>query len=165
MSTVRKVEIERVTVISSRPFEVVVSAVEQAVGRPDMVEFGKASRNAATFAEFEELVKRSVSELELMLFLKLDTGAVIRRESGLSQPKANRFLIGNPLIMKEMARHVPEASSYAPITLLIDERSDGVHLGYDRMTSLLAPYGSADTLAVARRLDDKIEKLMRDVAG
>lgn len=165
MITVRKVEIERLTVISSRPFDVVVAAVEQAIGRPDMVELGKASRNATTFVEFEELVKRSVSDIGLMLFMKLDTGAVIRKESGLTQPKANRFLIGNPLIMKEMAKHVPEASSYAPITLLIDERSDGVHIGYDRMTSLLAPYGSADALAVARSLDDKIEKLMRDAAG
>ena len=38
-------------------------------------------------------------------------------------------------------------------------------LQYDRMTSLLAPYGNAEALAVARGLDDKIEKLMRDAAG
>ena len=52
-----------------------------------------------------------------------------------------------------------------PITLLIDERSDGVHLGYDKVESLLAPYGSVNALAVARSLDEKIEKLMRDAAG
>ena len=67
--------------------------------------------------------------------------------------------------MKEMVRDVPEAGSYAPITLLIDERSDGVHLGYDKVESLLAPYGSVNALAVARSLDEKIERLMRDAAG
>jgi uncharacterized protein (DUF302 family) len=110
-------------------------------------------------------VNRSVSQLGLMLFMKLDVGAVLRKESGLARPKAQRFIIGNPLIMKEMVKHVPEAGSYAPITLLIDERSDGVHLGYDKVESFLGPYGNANALTVARSLDDKIEKLMRDAAG
>jgi hypothetical protein len=64
--------------------------------------------------------------------------------------------------MKEMAKHVPEAGSYAPITVLVDERNDGVHLSYDRMASLLAPYGSMEAIAVARDLDSKIENLLLD---
>jgi hypothetical protein len=67
--------------------------------------------------------------------------------------------------MKEMAKHVPDAGSYAPVTILVDERPDGVHLTYDRMASLLAPYGSADALAVARDLDSKIENLLRHSAA
>ena len=66
------------------------------------------------------MVSRGTSALGLMLFMKLDVGAVLRKESGLSSPRAARFLIGNPLIMKEMAKHVPEAASYAPLTLLVD---------------------------------------------
>ena len=46
----------------------------------------------------------------------------------------------------------------------MDQRSDGVHLGYDKMASYLAAYGNAEALAVARELDAKIEKLMRDAA-
>jgi uncharacterized protein (DUF302 family) len=161
----RRIEIERLTITSSKPFEVVVATVEESIGRPDMNEFGRAARDATTLAEFEGVVKRSVSPVGLMLFMKLDIGAVLRKESGLARPKAVRFLIGNPLIMKEMAKHVPEAASYAPITLLVDERSNGVHLGYDRMASFLAPYESAEALAVARDLDGKIERLMRDAAG
>ena len=77
-----------------------------------------------------------------MMFMELDLGAILRKETGLDTPKIVRFLIGNPLIMKEMAKHVPDAGSYAPVTILVDERPDGVHLSYDRMASLLAPYGS-----------------------
>ena len=73
-----------------------------------------------------------------------------------------RFMIGNPLIMKEMAKHVPDAGSYAPVTILVDERPDGVHLSYDKMASLLAPYGNPKALAVARDLDSKIESLLRE---
>jgi hypothetical protein len=88
----------------------------------------------------------------------------VRSESGLDTPKIVRFVIGNPLIMKEMAKHVPDAGSYAPVTILVDQRPDGVHLSYDRMASLLAPYGNPDALAVARDLDLKIENLLRDSA-
>ena len=92
--------------------------------------------------------------------MELDHGAVLRKETGLAKPKIVRLVIGNPLVMKEMAKHVPEAGSYAPVTVLIDERDDGVHLSYDRMASLLAPYGNMDAVAVARDLDSKIENLL-----
>jgi uncharacterized protein (DUF302 family) len=76
-----------------------------------------------------------------------------------------RFVIGNPLIMKEMAKHVPDAGSYAPVTVLVDERADGVHLSYDRVASVLAPYGNHDALQVAQYLDKKIEDLLRQAAA
>jgi uncharacterized protein (DUF302 family) len=75
-------------------------------------------------------------------------------------PKIIRFLIGNPLIMKEMAKHVPDAASYAPVTILVDERPDGVHLSYDRMASFLSGYGNAEALKVAQALDAKVEALL-----
>jgi hypothetical protein len=64
-----------------------------------------------------------------------------------------------------MAKTVPDAASYAPVTILIDERADGVHLSYDSMASLLAPYGSQAALMVARDLDGKIENLLRESAA
>jgi hypothetical protein len=39
-------------------------------------------------------------------------------------------------------------------------RDDGVHLSYDSMASLLAPYGSEAALRVARDLDAKVERLI-----
>jgi hypothetical protein len=42
------------------------------------------------------------------------------------------------------------SDSYAPVTVLVDERADGVHVSYDRMASFLAVYGNSETLAVAR---------------
>jgi hypothetical protein len=66
--------------------------------------------------------------------------------------------------MKEMLKHVPDAGSYAPGTILLDERRDGVHLTYDKMSSFLAPYGDDEALAVARDLDSKIVALLQRVA-
>ena len=50
------------------------------------------------------------------------------------------------------------------MTILVDERADGVHVSYDSMASLLAPYGSESALAVARDLDTKIESLIESAA-
>jgi uncharacterized protein (DUF302 family) len=159
---IRKFEIERFSVTSSRPFEAVVAALKKAVGRLDMVEFANASKQALTFAELEELIRRDLGTTGLLLFMEFDHGAVLRKETGLDTPKIVRLVIGNPLVMKEMAKHVPDAGCYAPVTVLVDERGDGVHLSYDKMASLLAPYGNADATAVARDLDSRIENLLRE---
>ena len=100
-----------------------------------------------------------------MLFVTFDHGSVIRKGTGRERPRLVRLVIGNPLIMREMARHVPDAGSYAPITVLVDERADGVHLSYDRMASLLAPYGSPEALEVARGLDRKVENRLTQAAA
>jgi hypothetical protein len=67
--------------------------------------------------------------------------------------------------MKQMAEHVPDTASYAPVNILIDERADGVHLSYDLMAGYLAPYGNLAALKVARELDAKIEALLNTAAG
>jgi uncharacterized protein (DUF302 family) len=161
---VSKVEVDRLSMTSSKSFEAVLAALKAAIGRPDMVDFANAIRNAQTFAELERTVHQSLGNTGLMMFMELDQGGILRKETRLDKPKIVRFLIGNPLIMKEMARYVPDAGSYAPVTILVDERPDGVHLTYDRMASLLAPYQNAEALAVARNLDSKIETLLRSAA-
>ena len=106
-----------------------------------------------------------MSKARLMLFMQLNQGAVVRKETNGETPRIVRLLIGNPLIMKEMAKHVPDAGSYAPVTVLVDERSDGVHLSYDKMASFLAPYGNREALQVAEDLDNKVETLLREAAA
>ncbi len=160
--TTGKDGIERFSVISSKPFEAVLAALEAAVGHPDMAEFFKATDGARTLAELESAVQRGLGRTGLMMFAKFDLGAILRKESGFDAPKIVRLLIGNPLVMKEMVKHVPDAGSYAPVTILLDERPDGVHLSYDRMEGLLAPYGNSDALAVARDLDARIENLLQE---
>jgi uncharacterized protein (DUF302 family) len=164
-TTIRKVEIERLSVRSTKPFDAVVATLKAGVGRLDLIEFAKASKSAGNFSELEKVIGRDMGPTGLMLFVELDHGAVLRKETGLDKPKIVRLVIGNPLIMKEMAKHVPDAGSYAPVTVLVDERADGVHLSYDRMASLLAPYNNSEALKVARDLDKKVEALLNAAAG
>ena len=134
--------------------------MEAAVGHPDMPAFWNDVMSAHTESELEGVIHRATGSSDLMVFMRMDPGEILRREKGREAVKSLRFLIGNPLTMRQMAKHVPDAASYAPVTILVDERPDGVHLSYDRMARLLAPYGSEDALRVARGLDAKVEALL-----
>src|SRR5271154_6294696 len=162
---INKIEVERFSLTSSKPFDEVIAAISAGIGHPDMAEFGRSTREARSFVELKSVIEKGLSEVGLMLFMQLDHGAIIRQETGRETPKIIRFILGNPLIMKEMAKHVPDAGSYAPVTVLVDERADGVHLSYDRIASFLAPYGNHGALAVARNLDKKIEDLLRQAVA
>jgi uncharacterized protein (DUF302 family) len=137
--TIAKVDVERFSLTSSKPFDAVV--------------------------DLERVVQSGLGRTGLMLFAEFDLGAILRRETGSKTPKIIRFVVGNPLIMKEMVKHVPDAGSYAPVTVLIDERPDGVHVSYDKMESYLRHYGSSEALAVAQNLDAKITALLRECAS
>jgi uncharacterized protein (DUF302 family) len=158
---IRQINVERLSVISSKPFESIVAALEAVVGRSKMSEIGAAK----TYAELEEVVQSAIGKSGFIEFARFNLGAVLRLERRQSTPKILRLVIGNPLIMKEMVKHVPDAGSYAPVTVLIDERADGVHLSYDRMASLLASHGSSAALKVAQDLDSKVENLLMEAAG
>jgi len=163
--TTKQSSMRRLTVTSSKPFQDVVTAFEAAVGHPNLTEFITQLNGAKTYAEMESVVQAAVSKAGFMQFARFDLGAVIRKENGQDEPRSIRYLVGNPLIMKEMVKHVPDAGSYAPVTVLIDERADAVHLSYDLMSAFLSPYGNKGALEVARDLDAKVESLLKEAAA
>ena len=163
MPTIR-IPVQRFSVISSKSFDSVVARLAAAIGHPDMNVFNRDVTAAKTYAELEQVIYRAVGAFGLMEFARFDIGEILRKERGTETPRILRFVIGNPLIMKQMAAHVPDAASYAPVTILIDERPEGVHVSYDRMAGYLAPYGNAEALKVAQHLDAKIEALLTAAA-
>src|SRR5277367_3678160 len=60
--SIRRFEIERFSVTSSRPFEAVVEALKAAIGRLDLVEFAKVPKSPRTFAELEEVINRDMGK-------------------------------------------------------------------------------------------------------
>ena len=162
---VTKIEMERFTLSSSKPFDQVVAALNSAVGHPDMAEFWKSTHQVQSDAELQNTIEKGLGPTGLMLFAEFDHGAIVRSGTGRATPRMIRFVIGNPLIMRQMVQHVPDAGSYAPVTVLVDERADGVHLSYDRMASFLAPYENSAALKVARDLDAKVEALLTSAAA
>lgn len=164
MATI-EVRVQRFSVISARPFDEVVGTLEAAIGRPEMGAFQRQLAAAQTIADVEKVVQSAIGPSGLMEFIRFDIGAVLRAERGGKGPGILRLVVGNPLIMKKMVKSVPDGASYAPLTILIDERPDGVHLSYDSMASYLGPYGSEEAMRVARDLDAKVQRLLEAAAG
>src|SRR5580765_5317071 len=159
------IQVQRFSVVSQRPFDEVIGRLTATIGRPDLKAFHDAVASATTLSELETVVRQAVGSSDLMEFVRFDSGDVLGKARDGQGPRMLRLVVGNPLIMKEMAKVVPDAASYAPVTILVDERADGVHLSYDSMASLLAPYGREAALVVARDLDAKIETLLETAAG
>lgn len=162
--SIRQIAVERLSLISSRPFAEVVANIEAAIGHPDMRQFGEAIGAANSWQELEQVVQSVLGPSGFMEFARFNLGQIIAKDRGESAPKIQRFVVGNPIIMKQMAEYVPDTASYAPVTILIDEREDGVHLTYDLMSSYLDSYGNLTALEVARVLDAKVEALLRAAA-
>jgi uncharacterized protein (DUF302 family) len=162
--SVREVQVQRVTLVSTKPFETVIARIDAQIGHPDMAAFRKNFSAAQNETEMEKVVDPVTKPNGIMEFTRFDLGEVLRKESGTSTPRILRIVAGNPLIMKEMVKHVPDAGSYAPVTILIEERLDNVRISYDRMASYLAAYENSDALKVARDLDEKIERILTEAA-
>src|SRR5690349_9318844 len=163
MTTI-EIPIRRLSVVSSKPFQEVVRKLTESIGRPDINAFHDAVAAARNLSDLEPVVQEAIGPSGLMEFVRFDAGAILRKERGQQHPGLLRLVVGNPLIMKEMAKTVPDAAAYAPVTILVDERPDGVHLSYDSMASLLAPYGNPEALQVAKDLDAKLESLLEAAA-
>jgi len=163
MQTV-SLQMERVSFISTKSFEEILEKLSAAIGHPDIHAFHNAISAAKTMFEIETVVNNAIGSSELMEFARFDAGEIVNKENNQHRYKLLRLIVGNPVIMKDMAKTVPDAAAYAPITILVSERADGVHLVYDTMASLLAPYKNESATKVANALDVKVKTLLRTVA-
>lgn len=160
------VEVRRVTITSTRPFDDVVAAVYAGLGR--VPNFGDAVRDwysAHNRDEFDALVEPTAGSSGLLEFMSLDLGAVLAIRDPDRGGRLLRIIAGNPVTMSKMTATVRDAGSYAPVTILVAERPDGVTVSYDRVASAIAPYAGNEASAVAEALDDAVLTLLRNAAG
>jgi uncharacterized protein (DUF302 family) len=160
------VEVRRFTITSTRPYDDVVAAVYAGLGRvPD---FGQAVGkwySARDRDEFDALIEPMAGSSGLLEFMSLDLGAVLAIRDPDHSGRLLRIIAGNPVTMSKMTATVRDAGSYAPVTILVAERPDGVTVSYDRVASAIAPYAGNEASAVAEALDDAVLTLLRNAAG
>jgi uncharacterized protein (DUF302 family) len=162
--SIQEVHVQRVNIVTTEPFDTVVARIDAQIGHPQMAAFRKSLSAAQNEAEVEKVVNAVTQPNGLMEFTRFDHGKVLQKENGTAKPRILRIVAGNPLTMKEMVKHVVDAGSYAPVTILIEERPDSLRISYDKMASYLAPYGNSDALKIARELDAKVERILTAAA-
>ena len=159
------VAVERVSFLSDRPFDDVVEDIYSGLGHTG--DFGGLLASwgaAADVAEFDALTDQVSGSSGLIEFLTLDLGDVLAKRLPGRDYRMLRIIAGNPVTMSKMTASLPDACSYAPLTILVAERPDGVYLAYDTVSSPIAPYGIAEASAVARDLDAAVLRLLREAA-
>jgi len=154
---------------SERPFAEVLGAIFSGISQPDIeVLFGKLAASTS-YEQFSSLVGQAQGSAGLIRFLELDLDQALTLDPQ-AEDRAGRRLVrliaGNPVTMGEMTRHVADAGSYAPVTILIDEQpGGGTRVAYDTVASAIAPYRDAAASQVAERLDAEVLKLLHQATG
>jgi uncharacterized protein (DUF302 family) len=162
--TTKNLIVERVCYISKKSLHEILEVLDAGVGHPNMNELWQRLFNARTVSEVDQIMLSVVGSSGLIEFLRFNHGGIVHKGGSKNAPGNVRMVVGNPSIMRRMVEHVPDAGSYAPVTILIDERPDGTHISYDRMASFLQTYSNEEALKVARDLDAKVEKLLATAA-
>jgi uncharacterized protein (DUF302 family) len=164
---VRDVQVRRHVLDTDRPFLEVLDGIYGGISRPDIgALFGKLAASTS-YDEFSSLVHQAQGSAGLMLFLELDLDNALKLDPEASSWNGRRLvrvIAGNPVTMGQMTRHVPDAGSYAPVTILVEERpGGGTRVSYDSVTSALGPYHDQATSQVAEDLDTEVLTLLRQV--
>jgi hypothetical protein len=153
---------------SDRPFQAVLDGVFAGITRPDIGPLFDKLAASTSYEQFSSLVQEAQGRAGLMLFLQLDLDAALALDphaTGQAGRRLVRLIAGNPLTMEQMARHVPDAGSYAPVTVLVQQLPGGTRVAYDSVASALARYHDPAASQVARRLDSEVLGLLRQVTG
>ena len=133
-------------------------AFESLLGRMPVEIFGELSSLSPQAAR--EKLASFVGPLDFVLFQKLEHGGIVTGLTG-RRCEATTYVFGNALIAVEMTKQVARTGLYVPLRLFV-EAVDGnrARVTYDLPSSLMAPFGSADVSAVARGLDEKVERIL-----
>lgn len=159
--SISSVAVERHDLISARPFDDVLATVCSGLGRPDFPALVARLETVEDWDTYRAAVDTEAGSSGLMVFLELDLGAVVGRDPDAPHFRAVRIIAGNPVTMELMVRSTPQAGAAAPVTLLMFERPDGVHLRYDTAASLAGPELTAEATTVAHALDRAVLSLLR----
>ena len=166
---VLEVPLRRHVFVSERPFAEVLDGIFGGISQPDIGSLFAKLAASTSYDEFASLVRQAQGSAGLMVFLRLDEDVALSLDPQ-ARDQAGRRLVrliaGNPVTMGEMTRHVPDAGSYAPVTLLVQELPDGgTRVAYDTVASAIAVYHDPAATEVAERLDAEVLGLLRQVTG
>ena len=158
--------VRRYVIVGDRPFQDVMDAIYAGISRPDIEGLFRQLAAATSFEQFSSLVAQAQGSAGLMRFLELELdNALALDPHAADKRRLVRLIAGNPVTMGQMTRTLPDAGSYAPVTILIQELpGGGTRIAYDSVVSAIEGYGDPESLKVAEHLDDEVLTLLRGAA-
>jgi uncharacterized protein (DUF302 family) len=154
-----------VVVSSNKSFEQVVEAIESMAiaDKIDLAIVEQIILASRSWDEFREAFEKKVGSNGFMTFTKIDHGSLM--SLAFEGVKAKLYIIGNPLIARQMLEQNLEVGLYVPLRLFVYEDKEGrTHITYDKPSSLLEQFQNDKISAVAQMLDRKLEELATTAA-
>ena len=140
---VLEVVVRRHVFTSERPFPAVLDGIFSGISQPDIGHLFSKLAASSSYEQFCSLVQQAQGSAGLMRFLQLGLDnalALDPQAKGQAGRRLVRPIAGNPVTMGQMTRHLPDAGSYAPVTLLLQQLPDGgTRVAYDSVASEIAP--------------------------
>ena len=171
MATERVLDVlmRRYVFTTDQPFAAVSDGIFRGVSQPDIAQLFSRLAACGTYQEFSSLVERAQGGAGLMRFYQLELDNALSLDPQAPDwtgRRLVRLIAGNPVTMGQMTRHAPDAGSYAPVTILIEEtQGGGTRVAYDSVASAIAPYDNAAASEVAERLDTEVLTLLRQATA
>ena len=154
-SSKRNIQIEHVTIRSSKSFAAVKENLERLVPKVDEAIF-----QLVAGGETERLKQKLEQGPELSIFLFRDHGSLLKIIGRSS--KAVQYEIGNPLTASKMTRHRLAAGLYAPLrVILYEDETGGSVFEYDKPSSLFGQFNDEQVSVVARGLDAALGRALQ----
>jgi len=163
------VAVRRHVLTTDKAFSDVMDGIYSGISQPAIDDVFRDLAAAASWPEFTAIVKQAQGSAGLMQFLalQLDNALTLDPQAGdQTGHHLVRVIAGNPVTMGQMTRHIADAGSYAPVTILIEGLpGGGTRIAYDSVASAIVGYRSSPASEVATRLDAEVLELLRTAAG
>lgn len=144
---------------SDRSFEAVVKTVEELAGKFDNQAFVQIVRSQQSAEKVKKAAEVMTGKSGFMIFSILEHGKLL--SLGAQPQKAKLYIIGNPLIARDMFQADASMGLYVPLRLFVYQSAQGqTCIAYDRPSSLLDQFENKTIHATAAMLDSKLEAMV-----
>lgn len=117
----------------------------------------------ASWQQVQDAVGTRVGPSGLIAMARIEQGLLLSLSGDAFQ--ATLYLVGNPLVAREVLALDPAGALYAPFRVALFADALGTHISYDRPSTVFASLGSAPIDDIAVELDAKIAAVAERVCG
>jgi uncharacterized protein (DUF302 family) len=151
----------RVVIPAEQPYEQVIQAIEERVGR---VDYTVLDRIIAEQRPLEDVADAFVGSSTFMYLAKINQGRILSLSG--HPKKASLYVLGNPLIGNQLLDVTSAVGLYFPFRLFAYENEEGqAFVAYDVPSSLVRQYNNEALLPLAHKFDEQLEQLARAVTS
>ncbi|MBD2361359.1 DUF302 domain-containing protein [Anabaena minutissima FACHB-250] len=161
METLTLLSEMHIMVSSNKSFEEFTTAIE-AIAQKDQIDLAGVEEMvlaSQSWEEFQEALESKIGTRSLMTFAIIDHGSLM--SLAFKDTKAKLYVIGNPLIARQMLEENLGVGLYVPLRMLVYEDQEGrTQITYNQPSFVLGQFQNPKILAIAQMLDRKLEEII-----